>query len=497
MTIEQQVAHVKCKQSLLFSTRYHFKNLNNRKYQVHGYINTIAEALEKVYRGEITKLTISVAPRLGKTKIAVQHFIAHGLELNPAAKFIHLTASDSLAHDNSEETKNIVKSAEYMEVNPHVRIKQDTDSRKKWYTTAGGGLYALSAGGQVTGFGAGIRDMEEAEFNEYLATCTFGISETFGGAIVIDDAIKPEDANSDLKREAVNRRYVSTIKNRRNSTKTPIIIIAQRVHKMDLIGYVNAIEPGEWVNVVIPELWFDDNNIPQCLDPKVRPVSELLAMRDSNEAEVRYIFQTQHQQNPQTREGLMFPLEDLKTYNPANFNPLEHAEVRYMYVDPADTGTDDLAAPQVALIGSDVYLFDVVYNKKGADYNQAVMIDKMTANKIDNVEFEGISAWKIMGVNLRNSLVQKGWEGEFRIIKSTTNKHTRINANHSWVKRHLYLRSDWAEIPEYRRFVENLTAYLIDQSKGGNAHDDAPDAMAGVAMYFQRNYGHLYTMGGG
>lgn len=223
------VAKVMCLKAMLFFTRYFFKKRFNRKFVIGEHHKLICEALEKVLKGEITRLIINIAPRYSKTELAVKNFIAKGLGLNSAAKFIHLSYSNDLALNNSEEIKDLVQESYYRELFPEVEIKKDSRAKKKWYTTAGGGVYATSMKGQVTGFGAGIVDEEaekqEQEENKDLTEFLSDIEqkEGFGGAIVIDDPIKPEDAFSETIREKVNARYDSTIKNRVNSRKRPLL----------------------------------------------------------------------------------------------------------------------------------------------------------------------------------------------------------------------------------------------------------------------------------
>src|SRR3989304_3346671 len=173
-------AILSCNESTLFFTRYFFKQLQHRKYVIGDHHRIISDALDKVINGEIKRLIINIAPRYGKTELAVKNFIAHGLSINPSARFIHLSYSDDLALDNSEAVKEIVKDESFQTLYPNVKIKQGSDSKKKWYTTENGGVYATSAAGQVTGFGAGKVDDQESEAflnNE---------SELFGGALIID-----------------------------------------------------------------------------------------------------------------------------------------------------------------------------------------------------------------------------------------------------------------------------------------------------------------------
>ena len=140
-----------CLSSFEIFIRYFFKARFKRKFIVGDHHKLICQALEKVINGEITRLMINIAPRYGKTEIAVKNFIAYGLAINPAAKFIHLSYSDDLALDNSADARDIVIQDAYQELFPEVQIKHETDSKKKWYTSERGGVYATSSGGQVTG----------------------------------------------------------------------------------------------------------------------------------------------------------------------------------------------------------------------------------------------------------------------------------------------------------------------------------------------------------
>lgn len=295
-----KVAKYKCLQSLLFFTRYFYQKRFSRKYIVADPHTKICEALERVLKGEITRLIINIAPRYGKTELGVKNFIAHGLALNPAAKFIHLTYSQNLALDNSEEARGIVQSDWYQEMFD-VKVKRDSKAKNKWYTTAGGGVYAAATGGQVTGFGAGRVDTEEEEKKRLEEEENF-IKETeefmpivstkaiFAGAIIIDDSIKPEDANSAVKRNRVNDRFETTVRNRVNSRKTPIIIIQQRVHIKDLPGYLIGVEPGEWTVITLPCLKEDGT----ALWPMKHTAEELMKLKRINE----FVFNSQYQQNP-------------------------------------------------------------------------------------------------------------------------------------------------------------------------------------------------------
>lgn len=261
----------KCENSLLFFTRYLFKEHTGNKFEVAEFHKTLAETLEAVHRGEINRLIINIPPRYGKTEIAVKMFIAWSLAKNPKAKFIHLSYSDSLALDNSSQSMEYIRSDAYSSIWP-IQLKNDSQSKKKWYTKEGGGVYATSSGGAITGFGAGN-----------------------GGAIIIDDPLKPDDALSDVKRSFINNRYNTTIRSRVNDRSVPIIVIMQRLHEDDLSGYLLDGGSGEdWHH-----LKFSAIENKKALWPSKHSFKELEAIRQAD----RYTFAGQYMQEPAPEEG--------------------------------------------------------------------------------------------------------------------------------------------------------------------------------------------------
>lgn len=256
----------------------------------------IAEELEKVKRGEILNLLINISPRYGKTELAVINWIAQCLADNPKAKFIHLSYSDDLALDNSSKTRDLIRSDEFQELWP-LKLKDDADSKKKWYTEQGGGLYATAAGGAITGFGAGFTDDPDDGL--------------FYGAIVIDDPMKVDDASSEKSRNDINNRLNETIKSRRNSRKTPIIIIMQRLHEEDMSGFVLAGKMGEKFHHLKLKALRDDGT---ALWPFKHTVEELRNMRDTTP----FMFSGQYQQEPSPEDGTFFKREWFKRYDLGN-----------------------------------------------------------------------------------------------------------------------------------------------------------------------------------
>jgi len=278
MTNEQKVLKFEAEASLLFFAQYMYLENHNRKFMLSKHFIKIADTLERVYNGEIKRLIINIPPRYGKTELAIKMFMSWCLAKKPSSKFIHLSYSDALALDNSSQTKEYINSDAYQQL-WGMDLKKDAQSKSKWFNNFGGGVYATSSGGAITGFGAGSTTLDG-----------------FGGAIIIDDPLKPDDAFSDVKRKSVNDRYNNTIRSRVNSRETPVIIIMQRLHEDDLSGFLLDGGSGEdWEHLCMPAL--GDDNEP--LWKQKHTFSELESLRQAN----RYTFAGQYQQTPAPDDG--------------------------------------------------------------------------------------------------------------------------------------------------------------------------------------------------
>lgn len=235
-TVEQRnyARKIECEEDGLYFSRYFFKQRTSGKMIVAPHHKVIQETLDRVVSGEIQRLIINVPPGYTKTEMATINMIARGIALNARARFMHLSYSHNLALLNSSTARAIVKSKLYQAMWP-MTLRDDSDSKAMWWTEQGGGVYASSAAGQVTGFRAG--HMEPG----------------FQGALIIDDPVKPDDAYSETIRDGVNNRFNETIKSRLAVETTPMIVIMQRIHYHDLSGYLLRGGSGEkWHHLNLP-----------------------------------------------------------------------------------------------------------------------------------------------------------------------------------------------------------------------------------------------------
>ncbi len=131
--------------------------LQRRGYQwIRGqHHRVLCDALMRVFNGECKRLIINIPPRYSKTELAVVNFMSWCLGKVPDAEFIHTSYSGRLAANNAWQARELVASSEYREIFPDTLLRGDSAAKDEWRTTKGGIVYAVGAGGTITGYGAG------------------------------------------------------------------------------------------------------------------------------------------------------------------------------------------------------------------------------------------------------------------------------------------------------------------------------------------------------
>lgn len=288
-----------CDYNYLNFVRVFFKEHEGVDFILNWHHLVIIETLQRVINGEITRLIINCPPGYSKTVLAVKLLIAYGLAKNKKSQNIHLSYSDDLAMDNSQETKEIIASTIYQALYPG-ELKASTAAKKLWKTEEGGGLKSSATGGQVTGFRAGR------------------LEDGFAGLLSIDDPLKPEDAVFKKLRTKVNKRIPSTIKSRLARPETPIVMIMQRVHEEDPTGFLLKGGSGEmWHHLVIPaEIPKHKEEYPKEYThgievPYLAPVGFTWPLKVDEEyskalKDDEIIWSTQYQQTPTVETGEIF-----------------------------------------------------------------------------------------------------------------------------------------------------------------------------------------------
>ncbi|TBL46392.1 DNA-packaging protein [Obesumbacterium proteus] len=333
-----------CEADGLYFSRYFFKQRTGGKMIVAPHHKVIQETLDRVIDGEIKRLIINVPPGYTKTELATINMMGRGLALNNRARFMHLSYSHNLALLNSSTTRNMIKSQAYQAMWP-MSLRDDADSKAMWWTEHGGGVYASSAAGQVTGFRAG--HMEDG----------------WQGALIIDDPVKPDDAYSEVVRDGVNSRFNETIKSRLAVETTPMIVIMQRIHYHDLSGYLLRGGSGEmWHHLNLPVIIDNSQAYPEenthgipiqhgLPDGWLWPFKHNESHRVSLESH-RRTFEAQYMQNPRrfNSEGALWNEGMISAAHALNI----HRDLArtVVAIDPQATNSDESDETGIAVASS-------------------------------------------------------------------------------------------------------------------------------------------------
>lgn len=359
---EKFVSRVLAREDVYYFSRHMFLARRNFPWQRSDHHQVISDALMRVYRGETKRLIINMPPRYSKTEMAVVNFISWCLGKHPDAEFIHTSYSATLAVQNAANARELVKHEEYGQIFPDVGIRADSNAKGDWRTDKGGVVYAAGSGGTITGFGAGK------------------VRPGFGGAIIIDDPHKPDEANSDVIRKGVIEWFQNTLESRKNTPDTPIIVIMQRLHDEDLAGWLLAGGNGEqWEHVCLEALIDEDLPTERALWPAKHTVADLKRLKKASS----YIFSGQYQQRPSPKGGDIIKGEWFPRYRVVP--PLKW---RAAYVDTAQKAKqhNDYTVFLHAGMGHD-----------GKVYLLGCVRDKLEAVKLEQTAKDLWAKWKIPG----------------------------------------------------------------------------------------------------
>jgi len=360
--------------------RWSFKTKYNSKFILTDSHIEVCQVLIRVYLGEIKKLIVNMPPRSGKTEI-VNTFIEWTLTKHPKAKYIMTSYSDVLVANSSQQIRDMFNSLEHKAMF-NIETKKDTQSKKLWKTSENGGVYAVSSFGQITGHGAGLKTKDE-----------------WGGCIVIDDPLKPDDANSLLKLGKVREWYETTLSNRINNPDVPIIIIMQRLHTDDLVGCIeqNAFKDlKEWEILKIKAV-DEINNVSFWED--FYPLDNLAKMKESNTS----YYYSQFQQEPIIKGGNRIKIDWFKWWK-----VLPKISHLFITVDTAQKTKEqnDYSVAQcwAVSVDKDIYLIDMLRGKFEAPELRKRL--KLFYNKHNNNEIASLRKMYIEDKSSGSSLLQ-------------------------------------------------------------------------------------------
>ena len=251
---------------------------------IHGRHHEImAEAFERVARGELKRLIINMPPRHTKSEFASYLLPAWFLGRFPTKKVIQTSHTAELATDFGRKVRNLVDSEAYKSIFPNVALQSDSKAAGRWNTSHGGTYFAIGVGGAVTGKGADL--------------------------LIIDDPHSEQEAIlAEVNPEIYDKvhEWYSSGPRQRLQPGGSIVVVMTRWSKRDLTAQVvkSSVQRGgeEWEVIELPAILPSGNP----LWPEFWSLAELTALKEELPV---HKWMAQYMQAPTGAEGALIKRE--------------------------------------------------------------------------------------------------------------------------------------------------------------------------------------------
>jgi len=129
----------------------------------------MADAFERVARGECKRLIINMPPRHTKSEFASYLLPAWFLGKYPHKKIIQCSHTAELAVGFGRKVRNLVDTEVYHNIFPNLALASDSKAAGRWNTSKGGDYFAIGIGGAVTGKGADVLIIDDPHSEQEAA----------------------------------------------------------------------------------------------------------------------------------------------------------------------------------------------------------------------------------------------------------------------------------------------------------------------------------------
>tara|TARA_R110000803_G_scaffold58935_5_gene117226 strand:+ start:436 stop:1944 length:1509 start_codon:yes stop_codon:yes gene_type:complete len=129
----------------------------------------MADAFERVAKGELKRLIINMPPRHTKSEFASFLFPAWFLGRYPEKKIIQTAHTAELAVGFGRKVRNLIGQDDFQEVFPGIELSSDSKAAGRWNTNKRGDYFAIGVGGAVTGKGADVLIIDDPHSEQEAA----------------------------------------------------------------------------------------------------------------------------------------------------------------------------------------------------------------------------------------------------------------------------------------------------------------------------------------
>ena len=183
-------------------------------------------------------------------------------------------------------------------------------------------------------------------------------------------------------------------------------------------------------------------------------------------------------QNPKPLQGLMYG-SGFREYEALPTGKV----LRKNYTDTADTGADYLCSVCYVECEDGMYVTDVLYTNKPMEYTEGETAKMLLRNDTELANIESNNGGRGFARAVEKIVRSQGdtWT-RIQWFTQTKNKQVRIFSTSAKVQNMVYMPKGWQTM--FPAFAKAVLSY---RKEGGNAHDDAPDVLAGMVEKFRNN----------
>ena len=472
---KRQKLALECRNSMLDFVKYTMpdaddpENIKESMFKDAKHHRALAKVLEKVEKGHIPRLIVSMPPRHGKSELISRRFVPWLQGRDPYRNVIFATYNEDFAKDFGADVRSIMSLPQYKHVFPNFGLRKGGASKSRIQTSSGGMSVFVGRGGSITGRG--------------------------GDFVILDDPIKDSiEANSPTLREQLWQWFTQVLMTRLMTASASIVIVQTRWHEDDLIGrltdptnpHYSSEEAAKWKIINLPAL-AEEN------DPLGRKEGELLWPErfdmEFMEAQRRLDprgFSALYQGRPTPEDGDLFRRENIKYYNRKDLPE----DLRIYAASDHAVGIDRTRNDATCLLivgvdkNDDIYLLDTWWEKRSADKVVDAMLQLIKRWKplIWWAEKGHIS--KAIGPFLRKRM---GEEKIYCRIEEVTPVANKVQRAQSILGR---MAMDKVLFPRQSVWTQKATDELLKFPNSRN--DDFVDTLAWIGMGLSR----LTTPGG-
>lgn len=434
-------------------------------------LSVLVQDLEDLEDRKIDFLGVSMPPRTAKSTTCI-FFLSWIMGKRPNSHNAMSGHSGILADGFYGEIQNLILTPEYTfnEIFPHAKLEKKSADKKEINLDKPDRFSTLTCRG-IDG------------------TWTGSVDISADGYLYVDDLVRDRmESLSPTRLENRYQDYLNVLVDRKNDGARELMV-GTRWNVLDPLGRIESEKKNNprYRFRKIPALNANGESnfdYDYGVGFSTKYYIDMKSRLDPNEWEAKY------QQRPFIREGLLFPTDELRTYN----GVLPEGDSRIVSAcDVAWGGGDALSMP----IGreyenGDVYIFDWVFNRGTKEVTLPIVAGKIMGNKIRQINFEANNGGHMYRKYIDEKLQEWNYKCSCTDSKAPGNmeKMSKIIAYSGDIKRKFVFLDEAHRSKEYQEAMDEMTFFV---QLGKNDHDDSVDSLSQLERFIENGIGGKAT----